>query len=190
MILIDGKEWFNQDKDKFRCRRLAPPFDDIFVGTDPLDGMTLETASSFDAFINMYENANYSEDDIRPRPDTRYYHFPIYELGYWGYTPFFRSKEVLDAEYGIGSKVYLHCAAGAGRSPSIAMGWLMSRGYDIWDASGILNNYDSDRINFNVNKFRNLQRQKHIPKRLDEMYRLQNKGLSLESTLKSLGVIR
>ena len=79
-----SKKWFEQEEDDLEFRILAPPYDNVIVGRCVTNGMTLKTAQSFDAFINLRVNPMYSYDIIRPRLDTRYYHIPIEEHEDWG----------------------------------------------------------------------------------------------------------
>lgn len=188
MDLINGKRWFEQEEDRFVYRVMAPPFENILVGSTPDEGMTLETSRSFDVFINLRTSRIYSYDEDRPRPDTRFYHIPIDESGYWGYRPFYDTKLILDKEYDDGSKIYLHCNLGANRSPAIALAWLMSRGYQLEEASGILNEFDESMKWINLKRFYLNIFECNIPPRLEDMYLLMKKGKNLEEILDMIGV--
>lgn len=134
-----NRDWFNSEQDGFRARILLSPYDNITVGSCPLDGMTLETAQSFDSFINLCENPLYSLDDRKPGLRTAYYWIPIKELEVWGENKIESIRDILDFEYDNQRKVYLHCAAGTNRSPCVAMNWLMiSRGHSLEEAAFIL----------------------------------------------------
>jgi protein-tyrosine phosphatase len=131
--------WFNAEEDNFRARILSKPYNNIHVGSSPLDGMTLETARSYHTFINLCENPLYSLDDERPNLETAYHWIPIEELEEWGEEKISRVRDILDFEYNNSHKIYMHCAAGTNRSPCIAMNWLMfSRKHSLKDAALIV----------------------------------------------------
>ena len=55
---------------------------------------------------------------------------PVDEVTFWGYTPFFAVKRILD-HYAVGvNKILVHCASGIHRSPTVVYAWMMSRGID------------------------------------------------------------
>lgn len=186
---LDERLWFEYDDDNIsNVRILARPYDNIVIGSSPEKGMTLETARSFDIYINVSENAGYSYSDKRPRPDTRFYFAQVFENEPWGYWPFYMSREVLDEAFTDKKRVYLHCHSGINRSPCIAMGWLMSRGHSIEEASDIINDSILGMSEINIEKFLSNQMLGFIPSRLDEMYELQNNGKNMREILDYLGV--
>lgn len=181
---IENKLWFEQDEDKIEnIRVLAPPFDNITIGTTPMKGMTLKTAQSYDTFINVSEEASYSYRNNKPRPDTKFFYAKIIELEPWGYWPFYYTRGILDDEFDKGRKVYLHCIKGINRSPCIAMGWLISRGYDIEAATKILNRDNIGQAESDLQRFYSNEMFSYIPSRLEEMYGLQKKGKNLKEIL-------
>lgn len=121
-------KWYEHPETKIRGYWLKPPYDNILVACDPLDGMTKETADSFDAFINVSDSVCNTFQPSRPGQAMHWY--PVNELGMWNLSYLFWLKKVLDYHYDAGHKIYLHCHAGAYRSPSAAVLWLQSRGLD------------------------------------------------------------
>lgn len=121
------KPWYDQPKNFARWYALKPPYDSIHVGCDPGDGMTKATADFYDAIVNV--SSTKCATFAPSRPDQRTYWFPLIELGRWPIVYLLWLKEVLDFHYAKGHKVYLHCHAGAFRSPSTALLWLQSRGH-------------------------------------------------------------
>lgn len=182
-----SKKWFEQEEDDLEFRILASPYDNIIVGRCVSNGMTLKTAQSFDAFINLRVNPGYSNDSVRPRVDTRYYHVPIEEHENWGYTPFYITKKILDYEFAKKSKIYLHCESGVNRSPAIAISWLISRGHSLDESSAILNEIDEPMKWINIKKYLTNVFDGNIPPRLCEMYELMGKGKKLPEILDILG---
>lgn len=127
--------WFTADKDYAIGRPLPAPYDKIFIGCDPLDGMTNETAKSYDAIVNVScsECAYFS-----PAFAGQKMHWtPVNEMGQWSLAAFYYVKKVLDYHYERGDKVYLHCHAGAYRSPTMAIMWLVSRGHSYEEAKSM-----------------------------------------------------
>jgi len=138
-----SKPWFDQPKNFGRGYKLKAPYDNIIVGCDPTDGMTKETADSYDAIINVSSTRCATFEPSRP--DQRTYWFPIIEMGRWPIVYFLWLKEVMDFHYSKGHKIYLHCHAGAFRSPSAALLWLESKGHTREEAL-VINNDKSDGI--------------------------------------------
>lgn len=142
-------KWYEHPKDRInleKCRCQAP-FDNIYVGPSPLDGFTKETADSFDAIINV-SHVPYAL--FHPsRPDQRTYWYPVNELGEWSYAYFAYMFQVLDFHHDKGHKVYVHCSAGAYRSPSIVRLWLRYKDYCVEEAYDIVTGYMRD---FNIEK--------------------------------------
>ncbi len=132
------KTWFNQEKDFNQARRLSYPFDFLVVGSHPTDGMTKKQATSIDTFVNVSSNATYMFNSEKPRADQEFFWNPTTEFSYWGYIPLFWAKKILDKTYEEHKEVYLHCSAGVGRSPLIAMTWLISYGYTLEEINEIM----------------------------------------------------
>ena len=131
---FESENWFTATTETAKAvgHQMAPPYGNIFIGCDPLDGMTPEVAKSFQAIVNVScTPCAY----FYPAYPGQYMHwFPTNEMGYWGYAHLFYIKQVLDFHHAKGHRVYLHCRAGAYRSPSAAMLWLMSKGYSLEEA--------------------------------------------------------
>jgi hypothetical protein len=130
-----SKPWHDQPKTFARWYQLKAPYDNVYVGCDPLDGMTRHDASTFHAIVNVSSTACAL---FEPAGDwQRTYWFPIIEMGRWPlvFLPWLR--EVLNYHHNQGHKIYLHCHAGAFRSPSTALLWLQSRGHSPEEALDI-----------------------------------------------------
>lgn len=130
-------KWFEHEKDKARGFRLKPPYDNIFIGCDPRDGMTQRSADFFDVFMNVSDTACSTFEPSRPGQHMHWY--PVNEMGLWNLSFIFWLKTILDYHYEKGHKIYLHCHAGAYRSPSTGLLWLLSRGCTRDEALEILN---------------------------------------------------
>lgn len=52
-----SKPWFQQPTTKVTPYRLRAPYDNVFVGEDPLDGMTQEYADQFDHIYPRYHQS-------------------------------------------------------------------------------------------------------------------------------------
>jgi hypothetical protein len=119
--------WHKAPETKVTPYRLKAPYDNVYVGEDPGDGMTQEYADQFDAIVNVSctECALFEPS----RPDQRTYWYPINEMGRWSLGYLFWLKKVMDFHHDKGHRIYLHCHAGAYRSPSAAVLWLQSRGH-------------------------------------------------------------
>lgn len=147
-----SRPWYGQSKNFVRGYFLSEPYKNVFVGCDPRDGMTENLARQFQAFVNVSDTAaTYLEPPRWLCPDLqcdepshiwepRMHWFPINECGYWGYAPLYWSKKILDHHHERGDQIYLHCHAGAHRSPMIAYCWLLSRGHSLREAARILGN--------------------------------------------------
>jgi hypothetical protein len=92
----------------------------IIVGGE--DTATLLTVKTPDVIINV---ADYVDSFFGQRAQF-YYWYPINEISKWGYAPFFWSKKILDYHTNSKDSIFLHCAAGAHRSPMILVAWLKS----------------------------------------------------------------
>jgi hypothetical protein len=161
--------WFEQGKNEVGYHILKKPYNNLFVGSDPLDGMTLEFAQSFDVFLNFCENPLYSLDSERPREDTVYHHVPVDELEFWGYKVFSDSKLILDDAFEGSKRVYIHCAAGTNRSPCMTVAWLTSRGHSLEEACSIVGGNLAELLE---EKFMmNIDDLGCIPKDLDKFYK-------------------
>lgn len=133
--------WFQATEVKARGRKMRAPYDKIVIGCDPVDGMTPEAARSFDAIVNVScSPCAY----FYPSFPGQYMHwYPINEMGQWPLSAFYWIKHVLDFHYERGHRVYLHCHAGAYRSPTFGTYWLVSRGHSLDEAIEIELNDDA-----------------------------------------------
>jgi hypothetical protein len=129
-------KWYQQEKDEVRGFYLNAPYDKIFIGCDPKDGMTQKSADHFDVFMNVSDSACSTFEPSRPGQHMHWY--PVNEMGQWNLSYVFWLKTILDHHYAQGHRIYLHCHAGAYRSPSAAILWLLSRGHTRSEACFIL----------------------------------------------------
>lgn len=165
-----GKHWFEADKMYSRFVHALPPYDWLFIGTNPLDGMTKEFVCSIDLFVNVSDSPHEVLLSEKPHPGARMLWYPIAELSDWTYGPFFWSKQVLDAAHDQQLRTYLHCDAGVNRSPCLAMAWLTSRGHSLEDAALLLSRGDEQFAKTKISRYnRNIQFG-FIPDRLSEFY--------------------
>lgn len=124
---MDTTKWFEHAENKASGYNLKAPYDRIIVGCDPRDGMTKETADSFDVYVNVSDSACSTFEPSRLGQAMHWY--PVNECGLWNLSYLFWLKTVLDHHFDAGHRIYLHCHAGAYRSPSAAVLWLQSRGH-------------------------------------------------------------
>lgn len=103
---------------------MPEPYNNIFIGSDPRDGSTKEWADQFDAIINVSCTQGVLFEPSRV--DQRTYWYPVNEIGEWSYAYFIYIFKVIDHHYRAGHKIYIHCHAGAYRSPSIFRWWLVT----------------------------------------------------------------
>lgn len=125
--VTDPKDWAYQKNNNVRGFYIDVESTRIFVGCDPLDGMTNSGAKTFDVWINVADSPCNTFFPTSNKP--RMYWYPIQELSFWGYGPFYWIKRILDfhvLEKPV-NKIYLHCHAGANRSPTVLFYWLLSR---------------------------------------------------------------
>lgn len=134
---INYNNWFKQDKNTARWHTMKEPYSNISIGTTPLDGMTLETSQSFDVFVNVKGSPYHIYMDEKPREDTLFEWNPGTEFEKWGFRHLFWSKKILDAYHKQNKTIYLHCAAGAARSPITAMTWLISKKHTLDEVAEI-----------------------------------------------------
>lgn len=179
-----GNLWYKDLTNNVESVRMSKPYSQIVIGSDPTKGMTLETAQQFDVFVNLTENPLYSLSSDKPRTDTKYYWVPINEKNFWGYDPFSKSKIILDFHYDEGHSVYLHCEFSANRSPSIVMGWLISRDHSLEEAALIASGGNEELSKLNIDQFRKKIDQGFIPKNLSESFKRIKKRPDLDQILK------
>ena len=151
-----------------RSIRMLPPYDNIWIGTHPTDGMTRDTYDMFDVFINVSDSPVFLPEGL---PLKHNHWFPINEMGYWGYGSVFAVKKWLDYHHERRDNIYLHCHAGAHRSPMMFLAWLTSCGMTLEDAASFHPRYNESHSTWMVDKFQLDIRQGHLPKHLPEFYR-------------------
>jgi len=158
-------KWFEHPQDEVRGFYLKEPYSRIFIGCDPRDGMTKESADSFDAFINVSDTACTTFEPSKPGQQMHWY--PVNEGGLWNLSYLYWLKTVMDHHFDAGHRIYLHCHAGAYRSPSAAVLWLQSRGYSPEDALLLVREKGSALYRL-WNSYDN------IPKLKDQVFKLMN----------------
>lgn len=125
-------QWYEHPRTKSNMRQMPAPYDNIWIGSDPCDGFKKEDADSFDVFLNVSDSECAYFNPSRPG---QFMHWsPVNECGNWGYKHFWFAKKVLDRHHDLGHKIYLHCHAGACRSPNTFIWWLTSRGHTLAEA--------------------------------------------------------
>jgi len=122
-------KWWNHKKNNFNYKELPFVINKtmILIGSDPLDGWKKDNAKKIDAWINVSDTKCNS---LEKTPwNCEKYWFPVPELYLWSYHHAFWIKEVLD-ELVFNRKdiktIYLHCHAGARRSPMSLIFWFIS----------------------------------------------------------------
>jgi hypothetical protein len=129
------ENWHKAEKTEARGHKMRAPYDNVFIGCDPLDGMTPEIAKQYDAIVNV--SCTQCAYFYPAFPGQAMHWYPLNEMGYWGYGYLFWIKQVMDFHHDKGHKIYLHCHAGAYRSPTAACLWLMGRGHTLDEAKEI-----------------------------------------------------
>ncbi len=161
------KKWFEAEKDEARGRPMKGQYSNIFIGSSPQDGMTKETADSYDVFVNVSDSICNTFEPSRLGQHMHWY--PVNEMGRWNLSYLFWLKNVLDYHYERGHKIYLHCHAGAYRSPSAAVLWLQSRGHSSQEALTLGKEHDSFL-------YRLWESNGNVPKQKDAMFALMRKN--------------
>ena len=160
-------KWCRHRKTKTRSYQLLPPYDNIFVGNDPTDGMTRKYADQFDALVNVSDTMS---ESLEPSRLGQIMHWsPVHEGGRWNYSYLYWLKKIMDFHYDAGHKIYLHCHAGAYRSPSAAVLWLMSRGLSQRAADRI----DHDKPKYSLSHM--WRRHKQLPPQVDLFFKIMRK---------------
>jgi hypothetical protein len=158
-------KWFEHEKDEVRGYRLKEPYQNVMVGCDPKDGMTKASADSFDVYVNVSDSEC---NTFEPSRDGQFMHwYPVNECGRWNLSYLFWLKKVMDHHHAAGRRIYLHCHAGAYRSPSAAILWLQSRGHSAEEALTIGKESGSTI-------YRLWKSFDNIPKLKDEVFKLMN----------------
>ena len=133
--MSEKKEWYKHKKQASRQTRekIIINGTEIITGNDPRDGFTNKIARSFDAWINVSDTPCNSLSSL-PWKCERYW-FPVAEIHRWTYHHLFWIINVLDSciEREDIKRVYIHCHAGARRSPFSVVLWLVAK-YGIKEA--------------------------------------------------------
>lgn len=164
----ETKPWYDQPEIFVDPYQLKPPYENVYVGPDPHDGMTKAFADQFDAIVNVSSTPCVVFEPSRP--DQRTYWYPIIEMGRWSLGYLFWLKQILDFHYESGHKIYLHCHAGAFRSPSAACLWLESRGHTAEEALALGSYSGKDSGLYKIQKSHG-----NIPKRKDILFDMMRK---------------
>jgi len=130
--------WYDAPEDHVHGRWMkVEPYNRVFIGCDPTDGMTRATVEKFDAFVNVSDSEC---ESLTPYPgkNQHYLWYPINEIGYWGLGAFFWSIKVLDPLVQQGKTIYHHCHAGAHRSPMTFFVYLLYKGHTMVEANKIM----------------------------------------------------
>ncbi len=177
------KFWFEQDENGVQATRLSVPYEKIVVGSWPNDGMNRKLAESFEIYMNVSPTNNY-QFGPKPKPETDFRWFPLKETGFWGYEVFYWSKKILDDAFEKNKNVYLHCEAGANRSPCIAMAWLTSKGHNLEKSAKIVAGGAETISDYNLWQFRKNIEDIFIPNNLPEFYkRYEEMGTDIDGIL-------
>jgi hypothetical protein len=172
--------WYSRDKNGVSVYQLKEPYENVYIGSDPRDGMTEETARSFDAIVNVSDTPGVLFEPSFS--EQRVYWYPVNEVGRWNLSYLFWLKKIMDHHHFKGHKIYLHCHAGAYRSPSAAILWLQSRGHSAQEALRI-GSYRGD----DSHTYRLWGRYGNIPRTKDTVFETMRKhpSWSLASVLLS-----
>jgi hypothetical protein len=162
---IKDSDWFKAEKTEVRGYFMQAPYDKIFIGCRPTEGMMKEEADKIDAIVNV--STEPLATFYPSRPDQRTYWYPVIEPGRWSIGYLCWLVRVMDFHYERGHQVYLHCHAGAFRSPSAAVLWLISRGHTQSEAAQLCKEDASDSW-----LFKHWERQGNLPHGWKDMLRL------------------
>lgn len=103
----------------------------IEIGDHPIiyaDHEPESRVEKYDSIFNFSDEAPYglSKNDY---PKTEIHWSPINEFGYWTYQPFYFIVPLMDNAVERGRNIYVHCHAGAHRSPLMTYLYLRSLGH-------------------------------------------------------------
>jgi len=184
------KTWYKSKKQYSRQTRPTLIINNtvIVIGTDPRDGFTEENAKRFDAWINVADTPCNSLSQI-PWKTERYW-FPVAEIHRWTYNHAYWIKNLMDAlvfERKDIKSIYIHCHAGAKRSPTSLIMWLMSR-YGLDEALSLVYPEEEDKKSWRGLIKKSIKkggRYKELPPQLELFYKLlkHNGKYSLEHNL-------
>jgi len=110
----------------------------IDIGTHPTaNTVTPPRPGELDKY-NFFVNVSDDEPYQMNKPDTEVHWFPVNEFGYWTYQPFYWITRLMDRAVEEKKDVYLHCHAGAHRSPMMGYLYLRSLGHNPDEAFKLL----------------------------------------------------
>lgn len=138
---MEEYEWWGHPQNNITGRWVGGKFGNIYIGSNPMDGMTKEFATQFDAFINVADRPLESliQHYNSPSLHATYYWHPIAEAAPpWPYAAFFYCKRVLDYHFDRGHKIYIHCMAGLHRSPTMVLFWLLTKGIPLEEGATLV----------------------------------------------------
>lgn len=116
------RNWYKQKETEARGRKCSAPYQNIVIGSDPLDGMTTKVAESYDVIVNVsHSECAYFYPAYAGQ---RMYWIPVNEMGVWNYSAFVQFAKIMEFHHSKKHKIYVHCHAGAYRSPTMTMVWL------------------------------------------------------------------
>ena len=100
------------------------------IGDHPIIYADHEPESRVDKYESIF---NFSDEppygiNKKAHPETEVHRHPINEFGYWTYQPFFFMVHLMDDAVARDRNVYVHCHAGAHRSPMMTYLYLRSLG--------------------------------------------------------------
>lgn len=124
---MESKKWYEHDSNNTGFYKCLEPFENVFVGECPTKGSTKEWADQFDAIINVSCTSGVMFEYSKPNQAT--YWIPTNECGEWPYSSLAQFFHLMDYYYDNKKVVYVHCQAGAYRSPSMVYLWLKYKGY-------------------------------------------------------------
>ena len=131
----------------------------IFIGPDPCSSpFTKEEADSFDIILNVGDNL-YTFEQGPSREGQQVYWYPLVETGKWHWSTLFPIFHILDAAILSGKKVYVHCAAGAYRSPGVVDLWHQSLGFEATSPKRYVENHIGPEFHTFCERWRNLQKE-------------------------------
>jgi hypothetical protein len=146
----------------------------------------------YETFFNVSDDAPY-DNTITWRDDASVHWFPINEFGYWTYQPFYWLVRLLDEAIKENKEIYLHCHAGAHRSPMMAYLYIRSLGFSPEEsyAKFAESNTLGERTNWLEETFQHDIEYGRIPSDVVEFMQdvRANKDLSMMSVMKKRGVM-
>lgn len=163
----------------------------VDIGEHPV----IYNKDDFDYFIAGYGTMFNFADELPYEDDkTKVYWHPINEFGYWTYQPFYFFTILMDKAIERKDNIYVHCHAGAHRSPMMVYLYLRSLGNSPDEAYKLFeDNYVviGDSFNWLEDTFQNDVEYGRIPEDIVEFmqYVRKNKNMSMMHIMKNRGVM-